>query len=343
MKPCIACGDHPAADRIGLCADCLRALEDPAPLLAPHRQLRRDLGLPPVPPRTPGGVRCTLDANECRMGEGEWGYCGLRRTLDGRMDTRFPPRTALAHAYRDPLPTNCCAAWFCAGSGEEGFNLAVFFYGCNFDCLYCQNAQHKQVRGAPVIAEDDLVRRALRSRVRCVCFFGGSPEPQFPFALRVARRVAAESGNRVHICWEWNGAGNPRLVEQAALFSEQTGGTVKFDVKACHPNVHLALTGQDNLRVLENFARVAGILREPEVLTATTLLVPGYVDAVEVEGIARFIAAIDPAIPYSLLVFHPDFALRDLPITPREQVEACLAAAERHLERVHVGNIGLLE
>jgi pyruvate formate lyase activating enzyme len=158
----------------------------------------------------------------------------------------------------------------------------------------------------------------------------------------VARRVAAESDNRVHICWEWNGAGNPRLVEQAALFSERTGGTVKFDLKACHPTVHLALTGQDNRRVLENFARVAGILTRPDVLTATTLLVPGYVDAVEVGGIARFIAAIDPAIPYSLLVFHPDFALRDLPITPREQVEACLAAAEVHLERVHVGNIGLL-
>ena len=77
-------------------------------------------------------------------------------------------------------------------------------------------------------------------------------------------------------------------------------------------------------------------------LTATTLLVPGYVDTTEVEQIAEFIAGLNPEIPYSLLVFHPDFMMTDLPITPLKQTIECYNAAKKHLERVHVGNLHML-
>jgi pyruvate formate lyase activating enzyme len=66
------------------------------------------------------------------------------------------------------------------------------------------------------------------------------------------------------------------------------------------------------------------------------------VDAREVEALARFIAGINPDIPYSLLVFHPDYALMDLPVTPKKQAEECLDAARQHLTRVHIGNSHLL-
>jgi pyruvate formate lyase activating enzyme len=80
----------------------------------------------------------------------------------------------------------------------------------------------------------------------------------------------------------------------------------------------------------------------PPVLTATTLLVPFYVDEKEVEEIAKFIANLNPEIPYSLLVFHPDFYMRDLPITPREQVKHCYEAAKKYLDNVNIGNQQLL-
>jgi pyruvate formate lyase activating enzyme len=342
MILCSLCGNHPAARQIGICADCIRSMESMDGMIAIHASVRKSCGLPNVLPWTPGGLRCRLCMNECSLGEGEYGYCGIRRNREGRMESLVPARSALAHAYFDPLPTNCCAAWFCSGSHEPGSNLAVFFYGCNFDCLFCQNASHKMVRTAPVLTDDELTARARTPGVRCVCFFGGSPEPQFPFALRAARRIARESGGATHICWEWNGAGNPRLAERAARLSLETGGTVKFDLKAFHPNLHTALCGTENERTLENFSRVADVTRGTETLTATTLLVPYYIDAREVGAIAGFIAGIDAEIPYSLLVFHPDYLLRDLPITPWAQVEECMAAAREHLHRVQVGNLYLL-
>ncbi|MHA1967806.1 MAG: radical SAM protein, partial [Candidatus Hodarchaeales archaeon] len=78
------------------------------------------------------------------------------------------------------------------------------------------------------------------------------------------------------------------------------------------------------------------------VLTATTLLIPGYVNDVEVREIAKFIANLDENIPYSLLVFHPDSFLNDLPITSKQQVESCYSVAKKYLKNVHIGNKHLL-
>lgn len=62
----------------------------------------------------------------------------------------------------------------------------------------------------------------------------------------------------------------------------------------------------------------------------------------EVERIARFIASLDETIPYSLLVFHPEFMMNDMPITPEKQVWECYRAAAKHLRRVNIGNLHLL-
>jgi pyruvate formate lyase activating enzyme len=72
-------------------------------------------------------------------------------------------------------------------------------------------------------------------------------------------------------------------------------------------------------------------------------LVPGYVGPKEVGELARFIAALDEQIPYSLLAFHPDFHMFDLPTTSRREAEAAVAAArEAGVRKVRVGNLNLL-
>jgi pyruvate formate lyase activating enzyme len=79
-------------------------------------------------------------------------------------------------------------------------------------------------------------------------------------------------------------------------------------------------------------------------LMATTLLVPHYVDEFEVGQIARFLKELnEPAIEYSLLVFHPRHLMKDLPVTPLRQVQRCYDAVKRELGKPpNVGNLGLL-
>ncbi len=139
---------------------------------------------------------------------------------------------------------------------------------------------------------------------------------------------------------------HPKLLDRIVEIALVSGGCIKFDLKAWNESIHIALTGTSNRRTLENFERAAlRISERPEVplLVASTLLVPGYVDLEEVRNIARFIASLDPNIPYSLLAFHPDFLMDDLPTTSWEHMMSCYEAAkEAGLTIVHIGNRHLL-
>jgi pyruvate formate lyase activating enzyme len=341
MITCPVCKKQPAAEIIKICAQCLKKIENKDELLAPHSHIRSHYGLSSEPPKDKDGITCLNCSNSCRLSETHNGYCGVRKNKDGTITSLAPPSGALASYYLDPLPTNCCASWFCRGSAEKGYNLAVFFYGCNFDCVFCQNASHKRIQSAPSITIKELLHAALNPAVRCVCFFGGSPEPQMEFALEFSEMLIKQNSSK-HICWEWNGCGNPRLVRQAARLSFLSGGTVKFDLKAFSPKTAFALCGVNTARSFKNFAMISAKYKEQTMLTATTLLVPYYVDEDEIGAIAQFIAQQCADIPYSLLVFHPDFYMKDMPITPRAQVDACFNKASQYLKNVNIGNRHLL-
>lgn len=139
---------------------------------------------------------------------------------------------------------------------------------------------------------------------------------------------------------------SPENLEQVMSLSLESGGCVKFDLKAMNKNIHFALCGVDNIRTLENFASAAKLIPQrpdPPPLVASTLLVPGYIDAKEVKAIASFIAEQDPSIPYVLLGYHGDFLMTDLPATSSKQAQEYLAVAKAAgLKRVRLGNVHIL-
>ena len=346
---CPGCGQiRELSAAVGVCVDCLRqgAAGALSRALATHRSARQSFSLPPEPPRTPDGVHCTVCANECQIGPGERGFCGLRTNRAGRLHTLAgSPRRGFLQWYRDPLPTNCVADWVCPGQHQRGkHNLAVFYGACSFDCLFCQNWHYREMSpgGRLTLSAQDLAATA-DSDTFCVCYFGGDPSPQMPHALAASRRLA-ERG--VRVCWETNGSMSPAYLRPAVDFSLTSGGCLKFDLKAWNEDLHRALTGVSNRRTLENFALAARRISErpdPPLVIASTLLVPGYVDAADVSAIARFIASFDPDIPYALLAFAPQFHMHDLPRTSREHAEAALKAARTAgLTRVRLGNRHLL-
>ena len=139
---------------------------------------------------------------------------------------------------------------------------------------------------------------------------------------------------------------NPHFLEKMAGLSLNSGGCIKFDLKAFDENLNIALCGVTNKRTLKNFEMLSEIAKtrpDPPFLIASTLLVPGYVDQEEVSKIASFIASLDKDTPYALLGFHPQFLMTDLPSTSRKHAEECKFAAEKAgLHNVRIGNIHLL-
>lgn len=354
-RACTLCGyrSSPVMGALGICRNCVteRAAESAPAIEAAHTASRTRHALPRRPPTGRPGATCHVCARGCRMGVGERGYCNLREGAAARSGAvrirqlAGQPSCGLLHSYCDPLPTNCVADWVCDGHHQLGLhNLAVFYASCTFTCLFCQNWQFRDAdpETAALVSSDELADRANR-QTYCVCYFGGDPASQMPHALASARRLAARG---LRVCWETNGSQNPRLLDKAVQLSLDSGGTVKFDLKAYDERLHLALTGTDNQRTLDNFERAAS--RAPErrdtpLVVASTLLVPGYVTPEEVAAIALFIASVDPETPYALLAFAPQFTASDLPFTSaRHASEALEAASDAGLTRVHVGNRHLL-
>lgn len=347
---------------LSLCLRCIREKPDKALPIgrAAHLRSRAAYGLPATPPQDPGGIPCQICGNECRMGEGSLGYCGLRENRDGIM-TGVSHHAGKLSWYHDPLPTNCVADWVCAGGTGEGYpryafspgpehgykNLAVFFHACSFDCLYCQNWQFRKETLRPRLSPIHQLVSNVDARTSCICYFGGDPSCQLPFALKASRQAREKTKGRIlRICWETNGSMHPQLLDEMIGLSLDSGGCLKFDLKAWDENLHLILTGVSNQRTLENFSRAGKNLQKrpnPPLLVASTLLITGYIDENEVRSIARFIASISPEIPYCLLAFHGHFDMADLPLTPRGLALACREAAkEEGLRNIRIGNLHLL-
>ena len=372
MGKCSICGrtSKTISNVIGVCSECLRSNADKALRVAlrSHTDWRTRVGLPPEPPRYKDGIKCNLCVNNCSIPLNGRGYCGVIVNRNGRLENTVGPGKAVVHWYLDPHPTNCVAEPVCPATTSRGYpkytlsegveygyyNLAVFFGGCNLDCLYCQNWEHRfmplKIEQRFVRSVDELVEAAMNPRVTCICYFGGDPGPHIIYAIQASRTIAkkVEKENTIkRICWETNGLENPAIMKEMARLSLITGGIVKIDFKAWTPSIYRALTGIDGVeRVKENVKLVAEMMDnrlDIPLLVVSTLLVPGYVDEYEVEKIAGYLAELNPNIPYVLLAFHPDHRLRDLPPTSnRHALNAYKIAKEKGLKEVYIGNIFLL-
>ena len=394
---------------LGVCLKCIREMPDNALPIAmqAHRRVRAVFGLPEESPKDPQGLPCNICVNECRIPEDGMGYCGLRKNGGGRL-TGVSPEEGKLLWYHDSLPTNCVGDWVCPGGTGAGYpayayssgpecgykNLAVFFHACSFNCLYCQSWHFRNETLRSYTTSVHKLASDVDEKTSCICYFGGDPTPQLPFALRASRLTReTQKGRVLRICWETNGSMHEGLLDKMVDLSLNSGGCIKVDLKAWDENLHIALTGITskescpvrpipaykaglygltenrqlsnsnpkpafipvhrtgfsacfNKRTLENFSRVAERIKTrpvPPLLIASTLLVPGYIDENEVRGIARFIASINPEIPYSMLAFYPHFYMSDLPLTSKVLSERCLKAAqEEGLKNVRIGNVHLL-
>jgi pyruvate formate lyase activating enzyme len=377
MGTCKFCGkkDRLISEVLQVCRECI--LNGDWEVIKPHifsvhSGVRKLVDLPKEPPSAKSPdikLRCNFCINECRLSADDVSYCGLKNIHKNKSgELPYPTKSkGYIHGYIDGNPTNCCNSWFCpagtsAGypkfSGYEGpeygtYSYAAFLYGCTFSCLFCQNSSHKYFSKKHLFEAEFLANQIVKDeKITCLCYFGGTPESQLPFSINLAELILEKIKNQdpkriMRICWEWNGSGREDLVEKCMKIAIKSGGNIKFDLKSFNEKLNLALCGVSNIRTLDNFKYLAenyfSTRKEdmPE-MSACTLMVPGYTNHEEVEQIAKFISEINPKIPYSLLIFHGDYQMRDLPITPRKQAEKCLEVAQKYLENVNLGNRFLL-
>ncbi|MEM3789412.1 MAG: radical SAM protein, partial [Candidatus Bathyarchaeia archaeon] len=200
MGKCWVCGEKATtiSDGLGVCAKCIKEKPSQALEIAEraHAESRASFGLPPKPPKDPDGLSCGVCANNCVIGGGKSGFCGLVWNVGNRL-VRFggTAEQGVLEWYYDGLPTNCVSWWFCPGCTGKGYpryayapeaeygyaNLAVFYGACSYDCLYCQNWHYRNLsaKHKPVLSAAELASK-VDKHVSCICYFGGDPSPQMP-------------------------------------------------------------------------------------------------------------------------------------------------------------------
>ncbi len=106
---------------------------------------------------------------------------------------------------------------------------------------------------------------------------------------------------------------------------------VAFGLKAFSEDLHIDYTGHPNGLILKNFKLIhdSGVP-----MLAETVVIPGYIDADEIEKLARFIASVDPGMMYHLDAYSK-VADNPWPRATIEDVEKSAAAAKKYLSNVH--------
>jgi pyruvate formate lyase activating enzyme len=72
---------------LGVCKDCILERWEEAKNFVEiaHQKSRKEFSLLEKVPKTKNGIKCNLCSNECQIGEGEFGFCGLRKNENGKL------------------------------------------------------------------------------------------------------------------------------------------------------------------------------------------------------------------------------------------------------------------
>ena len=112
-----------------------------------------------------------------------------------------------------------------------------------------------------------------------------------------------------------------------------------LDIKAHDPEKHKWLTGCANDHILK---LPEEIVRRGFVLEVLSLYIPDLVEADELVRIAMILKAVDPAIPFTILAFFPEYKMKEFrrPMV-KEMVDAYQKVKATGLQNIRLGNLGV--
>ena len=215
--------------------------------------------------------------------------------------------------------------------------LSLGSYGCNMHCPFCQNASIAQVGpdGVPwrEMSPREVVAQALElANHRCIgiAYTYNEPLVNWEF-LRDTGTLAHEAG-LVNVLVS-NGMANSGIVAQVAPLID----AANIDLKCFTDEGYQRLGG--HLGTVKHTIETLAALPTCH-LEVTTLVVPGLSDDdAQVDAMARWIASLDPGIPYHLSRFFPHYRMADAAPTPRGTMHRLRDVAKRHLSTVLLGNM----
>lgn len=277
-----------------------------------------------------GRLQCDLCPRECRLRDGQRGFCFVRqREGDGMVLDTYGRSSGFCV---DPVEKK--PLWhFLPGSSALSFGTA----GCNLGCKFCQNWDISKSREIDTLADqaspEAIADAAVRMGAESVAFTYNDPIIFAEYAIDVADACRERGVRTIAVS-----AGYISEAARAEFFAPMDAANI--DLKAFTPEFYRQVTGAQ-LAVVQDTLRY--LVRETSVWTEiTTLLIPTKNDSdEELRAMAEWIVEeLGVDVPHHFSAFHPDFKMRDLPRTPPETLARARRIAVEAGERfVYTGNV----
>jgi pyruvate-formate lyase-activating enzyme len=200
-------------------------------------------------------------------------------------------------------------------------SCSLYFIGCNFRCLACY---WKQIYGSVDLRKvrlpdlDEVIDLLRPVSPASVSILSGSAKPNAEFS-RLPKVLRDTFGCEV------------RLITNGYILPDLEGLThVALSIKALDVTLHKQYTGKSNQQCLRHFRLIhqAGIG-----LSASSVYIPGLIEADEIERIALFVASVDRSIPYRVIGYMKVDGM-DIRQPSHEEVEKVASRAAQHLKNV---------
>jgi pyruvate formate lyase activating enzyme len=278
-----------------------------------------------------GKILCEACAHACKLEEGEYGICGVRRVEEGELKLLVYGLAAAINI--DPVEKK---PMFHFLPKSSAFSFGTV--GCNFSCTFCQNfdiSQYPKEHNHRIVGRElppqKIVDLALENGCRSIAYTYNEPIVFFEYTYDTAK-IAYEKGlKNIYVT---SGYETRKAIDLLAPYIDG----MNIDIKGFTDEFYKEICGAKLKPVLEavKYAHERGIWVE-----ITTLLIPNKNDSdEEIRGIAKFIAALDTSIPWHLSAFHPTYKMLDVPRTPEETLlRAYKIGVEEGLKYVYIGNV----
>ena len=274
-------------------------------------------------------IKCKLCPRECTVGDRERGYCGVRENRAGTYYSLVHSRVCTSHV--DPIEKKPLFHYL---PGTVAFSLATA--GCNVNCKFCQNWDISQSRPEQVPADYMPPRRVadLARQYDCPTIAYTYSEPVvFSEFLMDAADAGHAAGIRSIV------VSNGYMQEEALKAAYGKMDAVKIDLKSFTESYYRDVVTGQLKPVLDSLVTLRKMDKWTEIVY---LVVPTLNDDdAEFLGLARWIKTnLGPDVPLHFTQFHPEYLLKNLPITPVSTLEQAKSIADAEgLHYVYIGNV----
>jgi pyruvate formate lyase activating enzyme len=274
-------------------------------------------------------IKCKLCPRECTVGDKERGYCGVRENRGGTYYTLVHSRMAAAHV--DPVEKKPLFHYL---PGSVAFSLGTA--GCNVNCKFCQNWEISQSRPEQIPAEYAPPRRVaeLAKQYNCPTIAFTYSEPVvFAEYLMDTADAGHQAGIRSIV------VSNGFMQEEALKAAYGKMDAVKIDLKSFSESYYSKVVTGQLKPVLETLVTLRKMGKWTEIVY---LVLPTLNDSdQEFRALAQWIKAnLGPDVPLHFTQFHPQYLMKNLPITPVPTLERAKAIADAEgLHFVYIGNV----